>query len=219
MNPLRYAFRELMPVMAVENPTGEHRRTYRGITYVLLNKCYVMQLHPAEALVLLHCVLNSDYYGGAPADFWDHTQVRMIVFRGLVLREWMHEHSTLFSVDDLRGCFNYLYSEHQLRTSYIYQDAPDRVRYGARSYAVLFEDPDSLMAFLSVYCPPLRQERPEIASGENAHPLCPPSTVWGGRSWSSAIPLSANWRYGMQDFVRQCANVYTTYDYGQLELF
>ena len=35
-NPLRYAFREMMPVMAAENPTGDHRRTYEGITYVLL---------------------------------------------------------------------------------------------------------------------------------------------------------------------------------------
>ena len=75
------------------------------------------------------------------------------------------------------------------------------------------------MAFLSVYCPPLRQERPEIAVSENAHPLCPSTTVWGGRQWSSVIPLSVTWRDGMKDYVRQNASAYTTNDYGQLELF
>ncbi len=76
LNPLRYAFRELMPIVAVENPTGEHRRAYEGIAYVILHKRSAMQLHPAEALAILHSLLSSDYYGGAPADFWDRAQVR-----------------------------------------------------------------------------------------------------------------------------------------------
>ena len=59
--PLRHAFRDLMPLYAVEHPQSLHRNVYDGLTYVLLNRCNAMQLHPAEAMAILYAVLNTEF--------------------------------------------------------------------------------------------------------------------------------------------------------------
>ena len=96
---------------------------------------------------------------------------------------------------------------------------PVRVRYSLPAYTLVYENADSAMAFLSVCCLPLRQERPETVIGENAHMLCMFSTYWGGHTWESVLPLTVDWRDRMRDYARQYATTYVNYDYGQLELF
>ena len=170
---------------------------YDGLTYVLLNRCATMQLHPAEAMAIWYVVLNTEFYGGAPLNFWDREYARQLVLRGLVLRQWMHENSVLFSIEDLSGCMTYCYPNHDVPPPPCYY-APCTVRYGTRGYAVIFEEAATALAFLSVYFPPLRGPRPALVVAENAHPLSATTTVWRGLTWENAILQASDWRLRMR---------------------
>jgi hypothetical protein len=216
--PLRYTFRECMPAAAIETPTSQLRLAYDGITYALLNRCGSMQLHPAEAMAILYAVLSTSVYGGAPVDFWNRHYVRTLLYRGLVLRHWMHEHSVLFSVEDLRGCMSYCYPTHGVHPPLKYT-VPCTVRYGERAYSIIFERAETAMAFISVYLPPLCVPRTLPVVAENAHPLSDSTTVWFGRTWDTVIPLAVGWRVRMQDYAYCNYEQFPNYDYTQLELF
>ena len=216
--PLRHAFRDLMPLYAVEHPQSQHRNVYDGLTYVLLNRCAAMQLHPAEAMAILYAILNTEFYGGAPLNFWDREYARQIVLRGLVLRQWMHENSVLFSPEDLSGCMAYCYANHGVPPPACYHTVCT-VRYGARGYAVIYEDAATALAFLSVYFPPLRGPRPPLAIAENAHPLSANTTVWRGLTWENAILMASAWRINMRNYAAISFEQNREYDYSLLELF
>jgi hypothetical protein len=216
--PLRHAFRDLMPIYAVEHPQSQHRNVYDGLTYVLLNRCASMQLHPAEAMAILYAVLNTEFYGGAPLNFWDREYARQLVLRGLVLRQWMHENSVLFSPEDLSGCMNYCYPNHGVTPPECYY-ALCTVRFGIRGYAIIYEEAATALAFLSVYFPPLRRPRPPLAIAENAHPLSANTTVWQGLTWENAILTASAWRVNMRHYAAVSYEQNQEYDYSLLELF
>ena len=216
--PLRHAFRDLMPLYAVEHPQSLHRNVYDGLTYVLLNRCSSMQLHPAEAMAILYAVLNTKFYGGAPLNFWDREYARQIVLRGLVLRQWTHENTMLFSPEDLSGCMNFCYPSHGVPPPACYHTTCT-VRYGTRGYAVIFEEAAAALAFLSVYFPPLRGPRPVVVTAENAHPLSASTTVWRDLTWENAILQASMWRNNMRHYAAISSEHHHTYDYSVLELF
>ena len=218
LRPLRLAFRDLMPISAMEHPQSTHRHVYDGLTYVLLNRCNAMQLHPAEAMAILYVVLNTEFYGSAPWDFWNREYSRQIILRGLVLRQWMHENSVLFSPEDLSGCMNFCYPDHGVPPPMCYP-VTCNVRYGTRGYPIIFEDASTALAFLSVYFPPIRSPRPAVAIAENAHPLSASTTVWRDLTWESAILRAAGWRDAMRHYASISSEHRHAYDYAVLDLF
>jgi len=196
---LRAFFVHVRPLTLIAEG-GQLKKEYDALCFLLVNKCLTLQMHPAEALSVHFMIMRTQRCGLIPADYWNNVFVRHIHFRGMILRQWMHENVRTMNAVEFRSFLPFIARSYNLDASgcvlYEGDHCPANAAYTGNpelvsSWYGVFSRPSTAMLYLGLYTPPQRNPRP---GHRIFHALPRYDRPYTPEAWDTVLPYAPEFK-------------------------